>query len=1582
MMANRSSSADLKQRLEGKFKRVFKSKKKKNNDESGEASRDDAEAMPVVALINSSISRSIPPPVLSNATSLKSAQSSSSLPRSSVSGSEDNLIHVPIKELWSLAYERLKMEDPTLVEDYERKLQGNVSTALILPLGVKENVREQMDVILRKKMDEVTQNAWKLKFGGAEIQMRDLLPPILAIVSHANDYIATSLNTNMYASIAWAGVSLLLPLFLRPSAQAASLLKGLDSISSLIAQSRMREELFHRRYESRGSIGDFELLHDDYKKVLEELYREILRFQITSYCYYANNGAFRLGLDIVKWNDWDALMDKVHEKNQVFIQVSEIWRDMQYDEECVTAKGRHEEIMQNWGTTNISISSLQKVIQDANEQKGRQELLSWLSNADPTLFYNTNRDMHENGTGEWLLQESPEFRAWKDDSGSFLWIHGKAGCGKSVLSSTVIKYLETRCIQSPTVAVAYFYFSFTLSTEHNVNTMLSSLIKQICCCRPDIPEAAQKLGEFKTKGGQPDTERLEEVLLSSVYGFSAVYIIIDGLDECAELGGHRKKLLKSLRSILTNAPDNLHILCTSRNEPDIRAGLSPALSAPTRIELDLLSQRNMIDHDIGRYVNSTLSSDEEFKSWPEKVKVQARKVLIEKSDGMFQYVRYQFEALRGLNSMLRVNEALQNLPTGLDETYNRMFQNIHSNFRQEVISLLKWLCFSNEILTLDMLADIFILRPDCDAVLMVEDQLFSSDDVLKYLSGLVITYKVKPDDQRDYIPGKDAFYHDYSYSPGEVKVRLAHFSIKEYLTSERMREGCMSDFSFTDSDAHLWIARSCIAYHKLLSSSHFDDASSEHHWRLRHYATRSHSLQKMLTAVLLVEMRYGTWDVERMLQRPHFYAARRGFFQLTNLLLPQDSGVNRYRTQEDLDLALQDAAHGGNKVIVEKLLHEGANVNVKGKPFGNALLAAISRGHLTIVNLLLDKGADIEAEGLGLSDWDETLTLSTPLQLAGRNGLFGTLELLLSRGAKINSTPKTTKCILSSTLGHSVCFNYLLENGADVNIVDCHASALYEAARRGYWDKFDLLLDKGADVNLPGKLGYPLHGLMSLMLVHKARPLDRVLERMKRLLDLGADPNASTETSGTPLYRACTNALFIEHGYMAQIAQYLIKRGADVNTFREKYANAFQTDGVFFGHSAVKLLLENGADISTWAPVWECGSVLHTACYEGDLPLVELLLDHGADVYSRCGVFDSVLQAACGHPWKVPDIQILKLLLDRGVNVNAQGGKYGTALQAACFCDPASFYYDAERVAVVRLLLDHGADVNLEGGEYGTALQAACATSSGGFDTVRLLLVRGANIHFVGGKYGNAWHAAAQNARDNLDNFQLLQLLHEHGAKVNHVLPDTYPYATALHAVLSQQWYMTYGRAYKWNIDALQATWASEIQLLLDLGADINLAGGIYGLPLQAACAVESQALFDYRAPPAHTNLDSLGHGAMTLLTAKTCQSIDVNAQSGIFGTALQAAAYSGQTRSIRMLLERGAQISISGGKYRNALNAAVIRGHWDIVDILLEKGKEQGYQLIENGDEAWLGQIRQEHGEGAVQRWEAFWKVHGKRIV
>lgn len=163
--------------------------------------------------------------------------------------------------------------------------------------------------------------------------------------------------------------------------------------------------------------------------------------------------------------------------------------------------------------------------------------------------------------------------------------------------------------------------------------MLASLLKQICCCRPNMLESVARLGEYKNKGMRPPTEELEKELITTVRGFSQVYFIIDALDECPELGGRREELMKTLRYILNAAPGNLHVLCTSRKEQDIYAELRSHLSKPARIEFDLFPYQEAIKRDIGRYIDSTLPGVN-YKSWPESTKSDVKKTLIEKSDGM------------------------------------------------------------------------------------------------------------------------------------------------------------------------------------------------------------------------------------------------------------------------------------------------------------------------------------------------------------------------------------------------------------------------------------------------------------------------------------------------------------------------------------------------------------------------------------------------------------------------------------------------------------------------------------------------------------------------------------------------------------------------------------------------------------------------------------------------------------------------------------------------------------------------------------------------------------------------------------
>ena len=68
---------------------------------------------------------------------------------------------------------------------------------------------------------------------------------------------------------------------------------------------------------------------------------------------------------------------------------------------------------------------------------------------------------------------------------------------------------------------------------------------------------------------------------------------------------------------------------------------------------------------------------------------------------------------------------------------------------------------------------------------------------------------------------------------------------------------------------------------------------------------------------------------------------------------------------------------------------------------------------------------------------------------------------------------------------------------------------------------------------------------------------------------------------------------------------------------------------------------------------------------------------------------------------------------------------------------------------------------------------------------------------------------------------------------------------------------------------------------------------------------------------------------------------IDINITGGIFATPLQAAASSGHTDSVRLLLDRGAEVDLLNLKsgFGIALQAAAARGHEDVVNMLLDRG-------------------------------------------
>jgi ankyrin repeat protein len=424
---------------------------------------------------------------------------------------------------------------------------------------------------------------------------------------------------------------------------------------------------------------------------------------------------------------------------------------------------------------------------------------------------------------------------------------------------------------------------------------------------------------------------------------------------------------------------------------------------------------------------------------------------------------------------------LKDLPKGLDATYDRMLEKIDTRRRKQVASLLKWLAFSLRPLRLDELAEIFILDHELTVPFDENKRLFTPEDVLKYLPGLVIT-----------VPIRVGHYSSIWYNTEAIEIRLAHFSIKEYLISQRMRQDLVTRFSITETNAHLHISESCLAYHLHISKTELATKDSVRRFALWEYAAfywarhleevgraswtasvTGRAMQVLTPCVksLLNMVRIKgpgsyldhNWDLKsEELVLPLCYTASLGAFQITDLLINNGANINEHSPARGCEYALQAAAVGRNTSIVQLFLDKGADINTQGGLYGNALQAAACRGNENMVQLLLDKGADINAQGGHYGN---------ALQAVAYGGSESKVQLLLDKGADINAQGGHYGNALQAAAfcGNESKVQLLLDKGADINAQGGHyGNALQAAAFCGNENMVQLLLDKGADTNAQG----------------------------------------------------------------------------------------------------------------------------------------------------------------------------------------------------------------------------------------------------------------------------------------------------------------------------------------------------------------------------------------------------------------------------------------------------------------------------------------------------------------------------------
>lgn len=353
----------------------------------------------------------------------------------------------------------------------------------------------------------------------------------------------------------------------------------------------------------------------------------------------------------------------------------------------------------------------------------------------------------------------------------------------------------------------------------------------------------------------------------------------------------------------------------------------------------------------------------------------------------------------------------------------------------------------------------------------------------------------------------------------------------------------------------------------------------------------------------------------------------------------------------------------------EKLIRDGWFVNVNEQnSYGAPLIHhAVHEGTPALVELLISKGADVNAKGR----FDRVA-----LHYANMPGMA---EVLLRHGATVDSptnygeTPLHWAASSLNSLGRKVDLagfaEALIAHGADVNkrtgVGRSYRTPLSYAAEWNNLDVAKVLIAHGADVNT-GSLDPAGKKISSPLNVTKG------VEMAKLLVSRGALVNQPE--SNPPLISVASSGL-------TPMIEFLISQGADPNATSDSGLTAlYAAAGSDYYASAVDSLLNHGAKID--AKNFSSGTTaLSQATSQQAVQIVDLLLSRGANPNAANNDGYTPLAMAVTRGSK----EIVELLLKKGANANAKISRSGET--------PFLIAMSEGSLQIAKLLIQYGADV-------------------------------------------------------------------------------------------------------------------------------------------------------------------------------------------------------------------------------------------------------------------------------------------------
>ncbi|KAL1297636.1 hypothetical protein AAFC00_006193 [Neodothiora populina] len=337
---------------------------------------------------------------------------------------------------------------------------------------------------------------------------------------------------------------------------------------------------------------------------------------------------------------------------------------------------------------------------EANDIRRRDDLLAWLTQIDPSSYYQAALDKHLAGTGVWLLNDS-HFQEWRSGPGSILWIHGISGSGKTKLISNLISTQINHFHQ-----MIYYYFDFNDVKTLSITSLLCSCISHLVRRLPykEIPVDVTQLFSEQTSNREPWADQVPELVMaleSALSLYPSVLIAVDAIDTTEwDIGSYTIELLAKL-----TASGKVHVAVTGTPSNYMLGPLEACAS--TKIAVDGLSH----EKDIAYYIDQRLASSNLHK-WPLTAKDSIRKGLMSSAGTLFRWVALSIDALEGCLTLPVLKRTLDNLPHDLFGMYRRTLTTIDADCVHLAKRALFWLMCSGFSLTVEALAEIMSIGGD------------------------------------------------------------------------------------------------------------------------------------------------------------------------------------------------------------------------------------------------------------------------------------------------------------------------------------------------------------------------------------------------------------------------------------------------------------------------------------------------------------------------------------------------------------------------------------------------------------------------------------------------------------------------------------------------------------------------------------------------------------------------------------------------------------------------------------------------------------------------------------------------------